>query len=292
VVRDGARLRRVRHRLGQHRLLGRLQAHGEGRRGGAVQVGIQFTLSFKAPGFNPWNLKRGLQVSKFADRFNLYHYIALEAELVKRATSWCETSSVPPCAVEALRSLMDGGNTCSSAGATCDAAAMETYRWAIDGPAAASMTPAVGYTVDSTAGALAGTMYDGDSGACNCSATMLPLCACASIRSPPPPPPPSMDDGRDMDMDVFGAGGIGGFIGGAAALLFAGVFGCYRCCRPKAPPPPPQQQQQQYPTGAYPAGAVQIQHTVGGCTSRMQLTHSLYSVYTVSHACLHSVYIA
>jgi hypothetical protein len=184
---------------------------------------------------------------------------ALEAELVKRATSWCETSSVPPCAVEALRSLMDKGNTCSSVGAKCDAAAMETYRWAIDGPAAATMTPAVGYTVDSTAGALAGTMYDGDSGACGCSAMMLPVCACASIRSPPPPPPPSMDDDGDI-MDLFGgAGGIGGLIGGAAALLFAGVFGCYRCCRPKAPPPPQQQQLQQYPTGAYPAGAVQMQ---------------------------------
>jgi hypothetical protein len=28
----------------------------------------------KAPGFNPWNLKHDFLVSKFARKFNLYHY--------------------------------------------------------------------------------------------------------------------------------------------------------------------------------------------------------------------------
>ena len=137
---------------------------------------------------------------------------------MRRATSWCETSTVPPCAVEALRSLMDDGRTCatdagSPSSATCNDAAMEKYRWAIDGPAAASAPSAAGYALTSTAGGLDCTVYDPDRGSCSCSSTMLPACSCAAVKTPSPPPPAAAgkDDDKVVGVDVTTIGIIVGF---------------------------------------------------------------------------------
>ena len=174
---------------------------------------------------------------------------ALEKELMRRATSWCEPSSLPTCGVEALRSLVDGNNMC---GTTCTKAELDKYRWAIDGPNATSMAAANGYALTSTTGSLKGTVYDAESGSCDCT-NMLPSCACEARTAAPPPPVPH--PGSDPTNAIIGA--VASFISFVVLVLI--VYFVWRRYRKKGPdyaPPGMQMQpvvaQQPVPPSAVP----------------------------------------
>jgi len=166
---------------------------------------------------------------------------ALESELLRRATSWCESSDLPACAVEALRRTADP--THAAACTVCSAADIEKYQWAIDGPdantSAAATSAAAGFTLSSTSGGLAGTLFDSNTATCSCSTDMSPSCSCTappplSPFPPPSPPAPPKEEGAKEELPI-------GIIVGAIAgvMLIAVVWGVYLRCVGRGASKPP-----------------------------------------------------
>jgi hypothetical protein len=62
---------------------------------------MQLTHSLIAPGFNPWSLKSDILISKFAFKFNLYHYTTSNATLAFSDRPAADHNAPPPPATPA-----------------------------------------------------------------------------------------------------------------------------------------------------------------------------------------------